>query len=324
TFLRQAVGEFVAASVRAQASTSTTSRSFSAIVTFLGLCGCWVAGRRLRQGASELRGKNRRLTELKDNLETLNANLETKVAERTSDLQRVLDSMNEGLAIVSLDGTLRAERSRAFVEWFGDPGRTPIWDILFPGDGNQAGMFQCGFEQIVDAIIPFEVAIDQLPRQIRRGERVLELELRAVDAGGRLDAVRLVIRDVPERIGAIAAERAAREEQKVIANLLRDRRGFGRSIEEIHGLIAAAAGPGDGVSLRRALHTIKGNCAVLGFMAMAERAHALEEQLERDGELPAAEVDSLRTCFQASLQRIHEYIEQGRGRIDVDSDDYAL
>jgi two-component system chemotaxis sensor kinase CheA len=330
TLLQHQVAEFVAESVRDQSRTSTSARLFSALATLLGLLGCIVAGYRIHQAAKELAGKNLRLTELKGTLESLNVNLESKVAERTGALverdrgmQRVLDSMHEGLVTVSLDGSLRAERSGAFTEWFGDPGRAPIWDVLYPDDATRAGLYQCGFEQIADDILPFEVAIDQLPRQIRRGERVLEVELRAVDHEGRLDAVLFVIRDVTERIGALAAERAAREEQKVIANLLRDRRGFQRSIEEIQGLIAIAHNPNDASALRRALHTIKGNCAVLGFTAMAEHAHALEAELDRDAELPLARVESLQTCFQDSLKRIQEFIAQARGRIDIDSHDYA-
>ncbi|HYU16631.1 MAG TPA: ATP-binding protein, partial [Candidatus Acidoferrum sp.] len=132
-----------------------------------------------------------------------------------------------------------------------------------------------------------------------------------------------VISDVTEQVDALAAEQAAREQQKVIANLLRDRRGFQRSIEEIQSLIGTARNPSDGVALRRALHTIKGNCGVLGFSAMAELAHRLEDELELNGELAPSAIDMLDACCHDSLRRIHEFIEQARGRIDIDSGDYS-
>ena len=73
----------------------------------------------------------------------------------------------------------------------------------------------------------------------------------------------------------------------------------------------------------RSLHTIKGNCAVLGFAAAAGRAHALEEEIERDDKLPPTAIDSLDTCFRDGLRRIEEFIEQARGRIDIDSADFT-
>jgi len=330
TFLQKQVAELVADSVGDQKRTSTSTRLFSMFVTLMGLLGCAVAARRIRQGVGELEGRNQRLTDLKENLEHLNANLESKVSERTAALverdramQRVLDSMTEGLVTVSLDGSLRPERSRAFTAWFGPRPGAPIWDVLFPGDPKDASMFQAGFEQLIDDFLPFEVAADQLPKQLQCGARCLELEALAVHQDGKLDAILFVISDVTEQVDALAAEQAAREQQKVIATLLRDRRGFQRSIEEIQSLIGTTRNPSDGVALRRALHTIKGNCAVLGFSAMAELAHRLEDELEVDGALSPSAIDMLEACCHDSLRRIHEFIEHARGRIDIDPGDYS-
>jgi two-component system chemotaxis sensor kinase CheA len=310
--------------------TSSSTRLFSIFVTLMGVLGCAVAARRIRQGVGELEDRNLRLTDLKENLEHLNANLESKVSERTAALverdramQRVLDSMTEGLATASLDGSLRPERSRAFTAWFGAQPGAPIWDVLFPADPDGAATFQAGFEQLTDDFLPFEVAADQLPKQFQCGDRCLELEVRAVHVEGKLDAILFVISDVTEEVGALAAEQAARDQQKVIANLLRDRRGFQRSIEEIQSLIGTTRNPSDGDTLRRALHTIKGNCAVLGFSAMAELAHRLEDELELDGELSLSAIDMLEASCHDSLRRIHEFLEHGRGRIDIDPGDYS-
>ena len=327
--LEREVATIVASSVHAQELTTTTARLVSAIVTLIGLCFCFLAARRIRAGIEELEGKNQHLTELKDNLEHMNKNLESLVEARTSALvvrdramQRVMDSMAEGLATVSLDGTVRTERSRAFTDFFGDPGQKPLWSLLFPDDPKNEALFACGFEQLTQEILPFEVSVDQLPRLVQRGERHLELDLRAVYEQDRLDAVLVVVSDVTERIGALRAERAAREEQKVIANLLRDRRGFQRSIEEIQALIETAEEAADAAELKRPLHTIKGNAAVLGFAALAERTHALEDELESEGQLTAEALTGLETCFRDSLRRIQEHLEHARDRIEVDPGDY--
>jgi two-component system chemotaxis sensor kinase CheA len=328
--LQAQVAAVVKESIDSQQLTATTTRLFSVIVTLLGLISCVIGARRIRQGVDLLEVKNRHLTELKDNLEHLNANLESKVAQRTAALverdramQQVLDSMMEGLVTVSLDGSLRPERSHAFRAWFGDPGTARIWDVLFSGDPKRAGLYRCGFEQVADGIFPFEVSIDQLPKQIHRGDRAYELELRAVEREGQLDSVLYVISDITAQLAAAAAERAARDDQRIIAHLLRDRRGFQRSIDEIRSLLGKTRLPNDN-SLPRTLHTIKGNAGVLGFSALEKSAHALEEELERDGEVSADGLASLDECFQIGLRRVQEYLEHALGRVDIDARDYAL
>jgi len=328
--LEEEVATLLAASTHEQKVTIGSARLVSAIVTLVGLFFCFIGARRIGNGIEELEGKNRHLTDLKDNLEKLNANLESLVAARTKALvdrdramQRALDSMAEGLATVSLDGSIRPERSRAFSTIFGDPGDQPLWQVLFPNDGQRADMYACGFSQVTEDDFPFEVAVDQLPKQIQREGRTLELELRAVHEGDRLDAVLLVASDVTERIGALRAERAAREEQKVVAHILRDRRGFMRSVEEISGLIRTCRGAAEVGDLRRALHTIKGNSAVLGFATLAEKAHALEDALDRDGELAPTALDELQSCFADCLRRVDEHLVATRDRLDVDPDDYG-
>jgi two-component system chemotaxis sensor kinase CheA len=132
-----------------------------------------------------------------------------------------------------------------------------------------------------------------------------------------------VVRDVTDQLAALRAERAAREDHKVIANLLRDRRGFRRSIEELEGLIDTARRTADPKVRSRALHTLKGNAAVLGFAALAALAHTLEDELEREGHIAAASFTALEHGFRDSLQRIQELSSDARDRIDIHAQDYG-
>ena len=327
--LHKRVAAQVASAVHASAVTIASARLVSLVVVLLGLAGCGFAGRRISGGIDELESTNRNLTELKRNLETLNASLEDKVAARTLALstrdramQRVLDSMNEGLATVSLDGTLQPERSRAFTRWFGDPGSAPLWQVLFPDDATRAASYALGFEQIVADVLPFELPVDQLPSELARGGRCFVVELLPVHEGGKLDALLLVVRDVTDQRTLLRAERAAREDHKVIAHLLRDRRGFRRSVEELDRLITAARGAPERAVAARALHTLKGNAAVLGFAALAALAHTLEDELEREGHIAAASYALLEHGFQDSLRRIEELSADARDGMAIDSGDY--
>ncbi|HSR97806.1 MAG TPA: ATP-binding protein [Kofleriaceae bacterium] len=307
--LHEVVASQVESSVHASAVTRASAQLVSLIIVLLGVIGCVFAGRRIAGGIGSL---------------------EATVAARTAALvtrdramQRVLDSMHEGLATISLDGTVRPERSHAFTAWFGDPGDRPLWHVLFPDDADRAASYACGFEQLVEDIFPFEVAVDQLPSRFERGAKSFEIELRPVHENGKLDAVLLVVRDITEELAAHRAEHAAREDQKLIANLLRDRRGFKRSIEELEHLITTARGTADRIVRARALHTLKGNAAVLGFGALAQLAHATEDELERDGEIADASFSALDHGLKDSLRRIQELVSDARDRIDIDAGDYG-
>ena len=328
--LHEAVAAQVASSVRASAVTRGSAQLASLIIALIGVLACLFAGRHIVAGIEGLEATNLHLTELKGNLETLNHSLEDKVAARTAALvardramQRVLDSMHEGLATVSLDGTLRPERSNAFTQWFGDPGNRPLWQVVFPDDAERAASYECGFQQLVDDVFPFEVSVAQLPSRFERDGTAFEIELRPVYEDGKLDGVLLVVRDVTAQLAALRAENAAREDHKIIGHLLRDRRGFRRSIEELESLIHTSRTVADRVLLARALHTLKGNAAVLGFAALAELAHSLEDELESEGQIAAASFTALEHGFKDVLRRIKELVSDARDRIDIDADDYS-
>ena len=328
--LHRAVAGQVESSVRASAVTRGSAQLVSLIIALFGVLACVLAGRQIVTGIEGLEATNLHLTELKGNLETLNHSLEDKVVARTAALvardramQRVLDSMHEGLATVSLDGTVRPERSHAFTAWFGDPGDRPLWQVLFPDDADRAASYACGFEQLVEDIFPFEVAVDQLPSRFERHGKSFEIELRPVHENGKLDAVLLVVRDVTAQLAGLRAETVAREDHKIIGHLLRDRRGFRRSIEELESLIRIARTVADRVVRARALHTLKGNAAVLGFAALADLAHAIEDELEAEGQIAAASFGALEQGFKDVLRRIQELVSDARDRIDIDADDYG-
>jgi HPt (histidine-containing phosphotransfer) domain-containing protein len=330
TALHEVVAGQVSSSVRASAVTRGSAQLVSLVIVLLGILGCVFAGRRIAGGIEELETTNRHLVDLKGNLESLNACLEDKVAVRTEALvtrdramQRVLDSMHEGLATVSLDGTLRPERSKAFTAWFGDSSDKPLWHVLFPVDPDRAASYACGFEQLAEDIFPFEVAVDQLPSRFERDGRSFDIELRPVHENCKLDAVLLVVRDVTAQQAALRAESAAREDHKIIVHLLRDRRGFRRSMEELERLIATTRNNDDRAVRARALHTLKGNAAVLGFVALAALAHAVEDELQREGEVADASLAGLEQGLKDCVRRIQELVSDARDRIDIDIRDYG-
>lgn len=170
--------------------------------------------------------------------------------------------------------------------------------------------------------MPFEVAVDQMSRRVPFGTRTLELDFRQVLEADRLSAVLVIVRDITRRVEAEQAEFASREMQALVGSILRDQAGFTRTVNECEGLIGSLM-QCDLVTGRRALHTLKGNSALAGFLSMAEAVHALETKLEEEERhLRPEEQLALDTQWKSSLARISEYLSRdASGRVELDLDE---
>jgi HPt (histidine-containing phosphotransfer) domain-containing protein len=311
---------------RARASASATISSTRLITSGLlisGLIACLVVGIRIRSSVTALRAQNHRLEDLSAELGRTNAELEERVAARTASLQLVLDSTGDGLISVGLDGSLLPERSRAVTDWFGPPpDAAKIWSYLSPDPGYR-DMFRVGFEQLVDDVLPFEIAAVQLPRRTVRDGRTFELQLREVRDHGKLARVLVTVQDISARLDADRIEADAREFHHLVGFLLKDIHGFRHSVDECSALVTEIANATDAVVARRALHTLKGNCGVVGFERMADYLHELESELANDDRVPARlECDALAMLWARSLDNIGEYLPRDDQRqVDVKHQD---
>ncbi|MBC8072118.1 MAG: Hpt domain-containing protein, partial [Deltaproteobacteria bacterium] len=261
------------------------------------------AGRRIRESASLLGSAHRSLQ------------------LREASLQLVLDSIGEGIIAVGLDGCLMSERSRAVEQWFAKASDgAQIWDVLF-ADGAARDYFRASWDQLVEEVLPFELAVDQMPHSITHDDRSFELDFKDVRVGGALVSVLLRIQDVTERVAARKRALEADEAHSVLAMVLRDARGFARSLVELDALLEAvrsAAAPADA---RRALHTLKGSAAVLGLRALAQRCHELEDRLAAPGPRGAVSDPDV-GAIEDELARIHDRIDElvgkdGLQRVDI-------
>lgn len=225
-----------------------------------------------------------------DRVQTLTHELEQRVRDRTAELQEllvrvqlVLDSIGDALVMVTYTGELAQSPSAAAWAWFSKLGeQEDVATWIFGEDTVARDMFRAGLMQLADNVLPYELLLDQLPRGFRRNGRAYEVDYRRIEAGATPQSLLLVIRDVTVALAAAAAERERREQQEIVAGMLRDPSGFHRSREEMDTLIAAACEAPDPVSRKRALHTIKGNAAVMGFATFSSLIHELESELSAD------------------------------------------
>ncbi|MEO7729589.1 MAG: ATP-binding protein, partial [Kofleriaceae bacterium] len=311
---------------RARASASATiarSRLITVGLLISGLIACLVVGLRIRSSVTALRAQNHQLAELSAELGRTNAGLEERVAARTAALQLVLDSTGDGLISVALDGSLLPERSRAVTDWFGPPpDAARIWDYL-SSDPSYRDAFRIGFEQLAEDCLPFEIAAVQLPRRTARDGRTFEVQLREVRERGALARVQVTVQDITARLDADRVEADARELHRLVGSLLKDQHGFHQDVEECGALVRAVTHARDAVAARRALHTLKGNCGIIGFERMASYIHELESELAIDDRAPGAlEGEALAVLWARSLDNIGEYLPRDdQQHVDVKHQD---
>jgi two-component system chemotaxis sensor kinase CheA len=227
-------------------------------------------------------------------------------------LQLVLDSTGDGLLSVTLDGIVQAERSRAASVWFGEANAaTPetIWSLLHPDDQPAALAVRVAFEQLAQDWLPFELSADQMPKQLQCGDRTLELAWKAVHEDGVMKRVLVIGRDVTEQREAERAEREAKEIQDLVGSVLRDKAAFTAAVNDARDLLQAIASVEDSDTMRRALHTLKGNMAMFGFHGLAASCHELESALAEPADRPTqSQVATLRDQLEATLQRMKDVV----------------
>ena len=251
--------------------------------------------------------------------------LEKMVADRTASLQMVLDSTGDGLLSVDLNGVLLPERSRTVSTWFGfaKPGTT-LWEYLALDEATGAALAMA-YEQIAADVLPFEVSADQAPKMIVRDGRTFALEYREIREQGALARILVLVRDITAELDAKRAEGEVRELHTLVGNLLKDRNGFDQTLDECEALVSEIAQTVDRAIAKRHLHTLKGNCAVVGFQRVADHVHELEGTLGEEGRQPSpAEIADLDRCWQSSLQTIRSYLSSSRdSQIEISANEHA-
>ena len=273
------------------------------------------ASRQIQEKAALLDASNRELRCQIEENDRVSRALQARTAQlrqRESSLQLVLDATGDGLISVGLDGLLLAERSRGFDQAFTvPPGGGYIWNVLLGHDREAEGELAFMWKQLTSGRIPFEVAVDQMCRELTHDGRQFEVGYRAVRETGELSGVLVKLEDVTERAAARAAVREAEENQAILACVLRDARGFGRTLGDLGTLAKTACSGCPPVEAARALHTLKGNAAMLGLTALAERCDDVEDAMANRGAdivVSAADLEPIEDELARVTGRVHDLV----------------
>jgi len=99
---------------------------------------------------------------------------------RRRDMALILDHVDQGLVTARLDGVLGGEWSGSLARWFGTPATgVKLWDYLPLGGAST--VMRYGFEALVDAMMPPDVVIEQLPSAFRASDRDFRIAYQAIN-----------------------------------------------------------------------------------------------------------------------------------------------
>lgn len=324
----------VAAEVAHSTRLARTTRWVVQLVSFCLLgAAAWFglrSARRVKESLSGLRAQNQELESLSLELRGMNEGLETLVAARSlalakreRELRLVLDSMEEALVSVGLDGALTGECSKSALAWFGQPEpEQRVWTYLFRDAPALREGFEIGFEQVTDALLPFEAAVGCLPARFERTGRTYSIEYRPVHEGAQVKSVLLVISDITAVLAAERGEREAREEQALLSGLLRDKQGFQLFLQDCRGLLRELQRASEREPLLRALHTLKGNTAMYGVSSVAKLCHELEDEMLESATVPVAQrFQAITAQFEERVASVEE-LAGGNESIELSERDY--
>ena len=226
------------------------------------------------------------LAEHQRNLEQLVQQRTQELARRNTEMRVVLDTVEQGLVTLDMNGQLGEERSAAFLRWFPEPETsTGFESTLVPHDRRLQLQFRLSWEAVVEDMLPLELTLDQMPKRMEVKDRQFALDYRPIFQEGKLQSVLLIITDISAELARIRHEAEQREFLAVFERVMKDRIGFVEFFNEASALAdeLATQPPGDDALLLRRVHTLKGNAGIFGLGSVADICHALETKAAEAG-----------------------------------------
>ncbi|MEO7112154.1 MAG: ATP-binding protein [Polyangiaceae bacterium] len=228
----------------------------------------------------------------KERLDALVRERTAQLDARNNDMRFVLDHVGQGFFTVEPNGSISRERSAIAETWLGaPPANATLAQWVDQVDPRVSTWMQIGWDALTADIMPMELSLDQLPKSLMRGSTSLAFAYSPIMVDGALSRVLVVISDVTSEIARERSEAAQREFQAVFERIVRDKSGFVEFVDEATELVSLIDTPHLRltIALRRAIHTLKGNCAIFGLATIAEACHALEDSITETNLPPTGE-----------------------------------
>lgn len=269
-------------------------------------------------------------------LQEMNRTLEQRVQDRTSelaaknrDMRLVLDNVNEGFITLSAEGVMASERSRVVDEWFGPgvAGET-LWAFWARVSRPFAVEFRLAWEQLKDGMLPLSLCLSQLPERLSKDGRTWSMTYLPFGGDDDFDGMLVVIADITEKLAHEREEAAQQELMHSFKRLMLDRSGFTAFLNEgtemVNKIRSGQSAP-DSVEMKRTLHTLKGNTALMGLGFVAKICHNLEDHLEYSGELSPQLLEQLEERWSIIRGHISNFVgDDSQRMVEIPAAEYSM
>lgn len=194
-------------------------------------------------------------------------------------IRHLLDNTGQGFVYLNPAGEVAQEASRVASEWLGDIHEgLRFSEVLRRFGPTTADTFALGWSQLVEGSLPRELCVAQLPRCIEVGQRHLDLTYRTLpeDEEMPLTAVVVIITDVSAQRMAERAEARQRDLMSAFDRIRSSPAIFQEFLATTQDLLDDLSRADQVQRQLVHLHTLKGNTAVFGVMAISNLSHRLE------------------------------------------------
>lgn len=260
-----------------------------------------------------------------ERLEMVVAARTTELAARNGAMRLLLDSVAEGFLMLDSRGGVAFERSAAVDEWFGAPEpEVTFWDYMAAFDPLYAAWFEMSWDALSEGLLPAEVAIAQFPKRLSAGNRQFEVTLTPLFDDGALARTLVDIREITDQLERERVESAQREVLALLERALEDRSSYLEFMAEAGSLVHAVAHDKRAISIdvTRAVHTLKGNCALFGLTSLATFCHDVETRMtSRNGGVSEADRAELVKRWESATGRLAGIFSKTTGTLTVDREE---
>jgi two-component system chemotaxis sensor kinase CheA len=246
------------------------------------------------------------------------------IEDRNRSMRRVLDTVQQGLLTVDLDGTMSAERSAVVERWLGPShGQATLGDYARAHDPQFAESFELGMGQLREDFLPLELCLDQLPKRLVIGTRTVAVDYEPIVADGRACALLVVMSDVTAEIERERLEVEQLEQVSILKLATRDRGALVAFLGEAARIVEGLGRSTSELSEKQLIHTLKGSAAQVGLIELARVCHKVEENISLEGELTPRDRESIDAAWRRTKERIDRvFTDRSRTHLEVERIEY--
>jgi HPt (histidine-containing phosphotransfer) domain-containing protein len=300
-----------------------------AIIFFLSAVTLFVVFGLHRDGieadrSAELRARNAELEGLRRTLEDRIVARTAELGSRNSQMRLVLDNVTQALFTMDRSGVISFEHSAVLTKWFGPLKPDERFNDYFGRCLSSFGaQLECGWQQVVEDVLPVEVSLAQLPNLLAFDGRRFRFSFEPI-SGANAERYLVVVTDVTAEFEREVLEREKRESLALFEHMLADRAGFVSFMEEGSQIVekissVAISGP----EFSRAVHTLKGNAMLFGIETVSRLCHQLESALAEGQHMDKAELAPLQQRWVQVIADVDRLLGERRHVIEISPKQHA-